>query len=61
MKALLKTLFGDLRNCCVVVLLILSEVVMIQAGWVQFPPLVLPPLTLGGIFWLAQSWRTPSR
>ena len=52
-----KTLFGDLRNCCVVALLIVSEVAMIQAGWAQFAPFVLPPLTLAGIFWLARSWR----
>jgi hypothetical protein len=57
MKALLKTLFGDLRNCCVVALLILTEVAMIQGGWAQFAPLVLPPLTLAGVFWLARSWR----
>lgn len=58
MKALLKTMFGDLRNCCVVALLIASEVVMIQGGWAQLTPLVLPPLTLAGIFGLARSWRT---
>jgi len=23
----------------------------------QFAPLVLPPLTLAGVFWLARSWR----
>ena len=56
MKALLETLFGDLRNCCVVVLLIASEVAMIQGGWAQFAPFVLPPLTLAGVFWLARSW-----
>jgi hypothetical protein len=58
MKALAETLFGDLRNCCVVALLIASEVAMIQGGWAQFAPLVLPPLILAGVFWLARSWRS---
>ena len=56
MKALLKTLFGDLRNCCVVALLIVTEVAMIQGGWAQFAPIVLPLLTLAEVFWLARSW-----
>jgi len=34
-----------------------AAVAMIQGGWAQFAPLVLPPLTLAGVFWLARSWR----
>jgi hypothetical protein len=56
-KALLKTLFGDLRNCCVVGALIAAETALIREGFTELAPLVLPPLTLAGVFWLAWTWR----
>lgn len=61
MTALLKTLFGDLRNCSVVGLLIIVASAMISAGWGGFAPFVIPLLTLMGIFWLARSWRSDTR
>jgi hypothetical protein len=61
MTALLKTLFGDLRNCGVVGLLIIAEAVMIRGGWGEFAPFVIPLLTLSGTFWLARSWRSTAR
>ena len=61
MTALLKTLFGDLRNCSVVGLLIIAEAAMIRGGWGESAPFVVPVLTLSGICWLARSWRSTTR
>jgi hypothetical protein len=61
MTPLLKTLFGDLRNCSVVGLLIIAEAAMIRGGWGQFAPFVIPLLTLSGTFWLARAWRSNAR
>jgi hypothetical protein len=52
----METLFGDLRNCCVVALLIVTEVAMIQGGWAQFAPWCCHRDSRR-VFWLARSWR----
>ncbi|MCW3475417.1 hypothetical protein [Limobrevibacterium gyesilva] len=57
MRAFLKTLFGDLRNCGVVVVLIAVEAGLVRAGLAHVAPLVLPPLCLVGVSWLAWSGR----
>jgi hypothetical protein len=57
MKAFLTTLFGDVRNCCVVAALIASEVAMVHGGLASEAAFAVPVLTLGGIVWLAQPAR----
>ena len=57
MKAFLTTLFGDIRNCCVVAALIASEAIMVHGGFAREAALAVPVLTLAGVFWLARKWR----
>lgn len=57
MKAFLTTLFGDLRNCCVVAVLLASEAAMVHGGLAREAAFAVPVLTLAGIFWLARPAR----
>lgn len=57
MKAFLTTLFGDLRNCCVVIALIAGEAAMVHGGLAGEAAFAIPVLTLAGILWLARSVR----
>jgi len=57
MKAFLTTLFGDVRNCCVVAALIASEAAMVHGGLVQEAAFVVPVVILAGIAWLARPAR----
>ena len=53
MKAFLTTLFGDVRNCCVVAALIVGEAAMVHGGLAQGAAFAVPIMTLAGIVWLA--------
>jgi hypothetical protein len=57
MKAFLTTLFGDVRNCCVVAALIASEAVTVHGGLAREAAFAVPVLTLAGIFWLTRPAR----
>jgi hypothetical protein len=57
MKAFLTTLFGDIRNCCVVAGLVLGEAAMVHGGLAREAAFAVPVLTLAGIFWLARPAR----
>ena len=57
MKAFLTTLFGDVRNCCVVAALIASEATMVHGGLAQEAAFAVPVVTLAGIVWLARPAR----
>jgi hypothetical protein len=57
MKAFLTTLFGDLRNCCVVAALLASEAAMVHGGLAREAAFAVPVLTLAGVFWLARPTR----
>ena len=54
MRAFLTTLFGDLRNCCVVVAVIASEAALVYGGFGREAAFVVPVATLGGVLWLAR-------
>ena len=55
MKAFMKTLVGDSRNLTVVGCLVLAEVALVYAGHAGATAFVMPPLTLGGVAWLAKN------
>jgi hypothetical protein len=53
MKALTKTLFGDLRNFCTVVAIVLAVLVLVQLGYAQAAVYVVPLLVMAAVAWLA--------
>lgn len=53
MSAFLSTLFGDLRNCCVVGALIAGEAILVHGGFAREAAFAIPVATLAGIAWLA--------
>ncbi len=53
MKAFVKTLFGDAHNITVVAIILAVEVALIQSGHPAAAAYLVPPLTLGGVGWLA--------
>jgi hypothetical protein len=53
MKALVKTLFGDVRNVAVVALLVAVAFGLIAAGQADIAVYVVPVLAMAGIVWLA--------
>ena len=53
MKALVKTLVGDVRNVSAVALIIAAEVGLVQSGHTDAAAFVIPVLTLGSVAWLA--------
>jgi hypothetical protein len=53
-KALVKTLVGDVRNVTVVAALVLGEVALVYGGRAEAAAFVIPPLTLAGVGWLAR-------
>ena len=57
MTAFFTTLFGDLRNCCVVGALIASEAAMVHGGLAREAAFAVPVLTLACIVWLARPAR----
>jgi hypothetical protein len=57
MKAFLATLFGDVRNCCVVAALIAAEAAMVHGGLAHEAAFAVPVLTLAGIVWLLRPAR----
>jgi hypothetical protein len=57
MKAFLTTLFGDVRNCCVVAALIAAEAAMVHGGLAHEAAFAVPVLTLAGIVWLLRPAR----
>ncbi len=57
MSAFLATLFGDLRNCCVVAAVIAGEAAMVYGGFAREAAFAVPVATLAGVFWLARPAR----
>jgi len=57
MKAFLTTLFGDVRNCCVVAAVMATEVAMVHGGLAHEAAFAVPVFTLAGILWLARPAR----
>jgi hypothetical protein len=53
MGPFIKTLFGDARNVAVVASLIVSEFVLVHAGFGREAALLVPFATMAGIAWLA--------
>jgi len=53
MRALLKVLFGDLRNVAVVALAVALEAALAAAGYDGAAALLVPPCLLLGVGWLA--------
>jgi hypothetical protein len=53
MKALTKTLFGDLRNFCTVMAIIVVAQAMAQLGYAQAAVYIVPLLVLSAVAWLA--------
>lgn len=54
MKALIRTLIGDVWNVTVVAVIVLATLALIGMGQSALAPFVIPPLTLAGITWLAR-------
>ena len=54
MKALIKTLFGDVWNLSTIALIVLAAVALIESGHADAAAFVIPPLTLAGVGWLAR-------
>jgi hypothetical protein len=53
MKALFKTLFGDLTNMAFVAVVVALEALLVYSGCVRDAALVVPAATFAGIAWLA--------
>ncbi|MGA3000354.1 MAG: hypothetical protein ABSE20_01380 [Acetobacteraceae bacterium] len=54
MKALVKTLVGDVWNVSVVATIVLGAVALVYSGRTEVVAFVIPPLTLAGVAWLAR-------
>lgn len=54
MKALIRTLIGDVWNVSVVAVIVLATLALIGMGGSAIAPFVIPPLSLAGIAWLAR-------
>jgi hypothetical protein len=53
-KALVKTLVGDVWNVSVVATIVLGAVALVYSGRTEVVAFVIPPLTLAGVAWLAR-------
>jgi hypothetical protein len=54
MKALLKTLIGDVWNLSTVAVVVLAAVALIESGHADLAAFIIPPLALAGVGWLAR-------
>jgi hypothetical protein len=54
MNALLKTLVGDVWNLSTVAIILLATGGLVFAGHANAAALVVPPLTLAAVAWLAK-------
>ncbi len=53
MTALLKVLFGDLRNVAVVAFAVALDAALVAGGYDAAAALLVPPVLLLGVGWLA--------